>query len=115
MKFIHIFLLIGSMHQSGWAAISEFPKDVTAFLTARESCDHWRGEPGYDEERQADINWFVCQSCTGIDLKLAELKKKYRRSKSVMEKLGEFELQVESKNKAAAKQFCSNTRKPKME
>jgi hypothetical protein len=113
MKFTYILPLIGSLHLSGWAAPSEFPKDVAAFLSERESCDHWRGEPGYDDERQADINWSICQSCLGTDAKLAGLKKKYRSSKLVMEKLGEFEPQIESKDKAAAKRFCSGTRKPK--
>ncbi len=113
MKFTYISLLIGFVHLSGWAAPSEFPKDVAAFLAERESCDHWRGEPGYDDERQADINWSICQSCRGTDAKLAGLKKKYRGSKLVTEKLGEFESQIEPKDKAAAKRFCSGTRKPK--
>ncbi|MET3135816.1 hypothetical protein AAKU61_000154 [Undibacterium sp. GrIS 1.2] len=113
MKLIYIFLLVGLAHLSVWAVPPEFPKDVTVFLAERESCDHWRGEPGYDNERQADIDWYICQSCSGTDEKLAGLMKKYRRNKLVMGKLGELEAQVESKDKAAAKRFCSGTRKPK--
>ncbi len=113
MKFTVISLLIGSLHLSGWAAPSQFPKDVAAFLAERESCDHWRGEAGYDDERQADINWSICQSCTGTDAKLAILKKKYRASRVIVEKLDELEPQIEPQDKAAAKQFCSSTRKPK--
>ncbi|MFZ6647696.1 hypothetical protein ACO0LO_18380 [Undibacterium sp. TJN25] len=84
MKFTYIFLLIGSLHFSGWAAPSEFPKDLAVFLAERESCDHWRGEPGYDDERQADINWSVYRTCSGTDSKLADLKKKYRGKANIL-------------------------------
>ncbi|MDO8651015.1 MAG: hypothetical protein Q7R66_02360 [Undibacterium sp.] len=51
MKFAFIPLLIGFVQISGWAAPSVFPKDVSVFLAERESCDHFRGEDGYDKER----------------------------------------------------------------
>lgn len=113
MKIILLLLLIGSVHLSGWAAAPEFPKDVTAFLAEREFCDHWRGEEGYDGDRQADIDWSICQSCTGTDARLAHLKKKYRSSKLIMEKFNELEPQIEHRNKAEVKRFCRGTRKPK--
>ena len=91
---------------------SDLPKDVVKLLESRESCDHWRGEEGYDAERKADIAWAICASCTGTDEKLALLKKKYRDNKSVMDKLNELEPNVESKDKAEAKLSCSKTRKP---
>lgn len=88
------------------------PKDVSSFLELRESCDHWRGEYGYDEERQADINWSICQSCPGTDAKLAKLKRKYSEQAKILAKLNELEPEVEPKDKTAARLFCKKTRKP---
>ncbi len=106
-------LCIAGAYHLGWAVPSSFPKEIDNFLADRESCDHWRGEAGYDQERLADINWSVCQSCTGTDAKLKELKKKYRSHAKILEKLNEFEPQIEPKDRAAAKRFCQGTRKPK--
>lgn len=108
-----VALCIASVYQLGLAAPSGFPKEIDDFLAERESCDHWRGEAGYDQERQADINWSVCQSCTGTDAKLKALKTKYRSNEKILEKLNELESQIEPKDKAAAKRFCRATRKPK--
>src|SRR6266403_1776927 len=83
------------------------PTEVSAFLERRESCDHWRGERGYDEERQADIDWALCRACPGTDAQLARLKKKYAANKAVMQKLSEFEPNIEPKDKVAAQRFCS--------
>lgn len=94
------------------AAAKEFPIDVLAFLEERESCDHWRGEVGYDEERQADIDWSICQSCPGTDSKLAALKIKYRSNKVVMDKLDEIETNIEPIETAEVERFCKNTRRP---
>lgn len=88
------------------------PKDVSAYLKLRDSCDHWRGEYGFDAERQADINWSVCQSCPGTDAILAKLKHKYRGNKNVLSKLNKLEPEIEPKDKSTAWQFCKNTRKP---
>ena len=88
------------------------PKDVSSFLKLRESCDHWRGEYGYDEERQADINWSVCQSCPRTDAKLAKLKHKYRGNEKVLEKLNKLEPEIEPKDKSEARRLCKKTRKP---
>ncbi|WP_395402820.1 hypothetical protein ACHMW6_30940 [Pseudoduganella sp. UC29_106] len=71
------------------------PDDVSAFLAERESCDHWRGEDGYDADRRAEISWSVCQYCAGTDRKLASLKKKYRLSKQVMDRLTGLESHIE--------------------
>ncbi|GHT91120.1 hypothetical protein AGMMS49545_06330 [Betaproteobacteria bacterium] len=78
-----------------------------------ESCDHWRGESGYDKERQAEIDWATCQSCQGTDAELARLKKKYKADAQVMEALNELEVEIEPKDKVAAKRFCVSTKKPK--
>lgn len=88
------------------------PAEVAAFLERREACDHWRSELGYDEERQADIDWAICQTCPGTDAQLARLKKKYAMNRTVAERLSALEPNIETKDKAAARRFCSKTRKP---
>ncbi len=105
-------LLLGALHFGAWATPQALPKDVANFVEDRESCDHWRGEPGTDKERQADIDWSICDACVGTDSKLAALKQKYRANKVVMAKLAEFESVIEPKDKAAVKRFCQRTRKP---
>jgi hypothetical protein len=112
MRFAIASLLAVLLNIPAWATQPDFPEDVTTFLVDRESCDHWRGEDGYDAERKADIDWSICESCTGTDEKLLLLKKKYHDDKSVMAKLNELESQIEPKDKAKAKLFCSTTRKP---
>jgi len=94
------------------AGAANLPSEVEKFLELRASCDHWRGEEGYDKERQADIDWSICQSCPGTDADLAKLKKKYRSNAKVTAALGELAPEIEPKDKAAAKRFCKSTRKP---
>lgn len=112
MKSLFLILLVVLPYHTAGAASSALPKDVSTFLEQRESCDHWRGEYGYDEERQADINWAICQSCSGTDSKLASLKKKYRANARIMKKLNELDEKIEPKDKADTKRFCLGTRKP---
>jgi len=94
------------------AAPASFPRDVRDFLSMRESCDHWRGEGGYDDERKAEIAWATCESCQGTDAKLADLKRKYRTNARVIEKLSEFDPKIEPDDKAAAREFCRRTKRP---
>lgn len=112
LKHIPAAIFICLMGFGALAASEEFPIDVLAFLKERESCDHWRGEVGYDEERQAEIDWSICQSCPGADSKLAALKMKYRFNKVVVDKLDEIETNIEPINLAEAKIFCQNARRP---
>lgn len=94
------------------AAPAPFPRDVRDFVATRESCDHWRGEVGYDDERKAEIDWATCQACQGTDAKLAGLKRKYRNNARITEKLGEFDPKIELGNKAIAREFCRSTKRP---
>ena len=112
MKIFFATLLLASAQFAAAATSPTFPSDVSAFLDRRESCDHWRGEEGYDKERQADIDWSICQSCPGTDRELAGLKKKYQSNPKILKALAEFEVTIEPADKAAAKKFCSTTRKP---
>lgn len=110
--FLAVFA-IGLMPTFGLAAEQELPKEVSTFLEERESCDHWRGEEGYDKERRAEIDWSICQSCPGTDSKLALLKKKYRADKATMDKLAELEPRIEPNDKGATKRFCPSLKRPK--
>jgi len=113
MKVITVAVALLFM-QVGFAAETKaLPRDVSAFVERRESCDHWRGEFGYDAERQADIDWSLCRACTGTDAQLARLQKKYRENAVVMEKLSTFEAVIELQDKSEARRHCSKTRKPK--
>ena len=94
------------------AAPAPQPKDVQSFLDAREACDHYRGQRGFDAERQKDIDWSVCQSCPGTDAELARLKQKYKGNAHVTQTLSGFEPRVEPEDKAAQARFCQATRKP---
>lgn len=98
-----------------WSAPDPLPKEVQDFVTRRESCDHWRGEDGYDAERQKDIDWSLCQACTGTDAELTRLKRKYRGSVPVTQALAGFEPRIEPADKAARARFCQTTRKPDWE
>jgi hypothetical protein len=113
MKKLFIPLLLISCSASTALADSlTLPADVAKFVDRRKGCDHWRGEYGYDEERQADIDWALCQSCVGTDDELAQLKKQYADNNRVIEKLNGLEPVIEPQDKAAIVQFCKTTRKP---
>jgi hypothetical protein len=113
MKSGFVAALLVILAGLGQAAPTNFPKDVSDFLSRRESCDHWRSEAAYDDERAADIAWSSCQACQGTDAQLARLKKKYRTNAKIMEELDALDSRIEPDDKAAAKEFCRNTRKPK--
>ena len=100
MRFLCLFTLLFICAPA--LSADALPKDVSSFLQLRESCDHWRGEYGYDEERQADINWSICQACPGTDAKLAKLKRKYKSQENIIAKLNELESEIEPKDKSAA-------------
>ena len=89
-----------------------WPKDVAQYLERREMCDHWRGEPAYDDDRRAQIRWGMCQSCPGSDAGLARLKRKYSSDAQVMAKLDELEPDIEAGSDAERSAACKNVKKP---
>lgn len=91
------------------AAAERLPTEVSSFIDQREACDHWRGEYGYDEERQADIDYAVCQSCVGTDARLAKLKQKYLGKNEVLKRLEEFEPDIEPEDNSKTVEFCKMT------
>lgn len=89
-----------------FSVAAELPKDVSNFIEQREACDHWRGEYGYDEERQTDIDAAVCETCVGTDQRLAKLKQKYQGKKEIVNKLNEFESDIEPEDTSQTAAFC---------
>ena len=64
---------------------------VRPFIIRRQGCDHFRGEPGYDKERQKFLNEQIAKLCTGTDKKLARLRLKYAGHPATLKALAEFE------------------------
>lgn len=73
-----------------------FPDEVTDFMVARDGCDHFRGEEPYDEERRVFLEDNIRTLCTGSDVKLADLRKRYRKDAEVMSALHEYEDKIEA-------------------
>lgn len=113
IKAFLVVLAVGLIPMSSRAADVEPPKEVSSFLEKRESCDHWRGEEGYDKQRRAEIDWSICQSCPGTDSKLVVLKEKYRADKAIMEKLAKLEPKIEPDDKGTTQRFCRSLEQPK--
>jgi hypothetical protein len=78
-------------------AVTTFPSDVQQFISRRENCDHFRGEEPYDEERRQFLEKSMNELCRGSDKQLARLKEKYRANRLLMDKLNEYEKNIEAK------------------
>lgn len=104
MRAVCFFVLLTAIGAA--VAAESLPRDVSSFIAQREACDHWRGEYGYDEERQADIDAAVCETCTGTDERLAKLKQKYQGKKEILSKLNEFESDIEPEDTSQTAAFC---------
>lgn len=76
-------------------APSAIPADVLAFKARRDSCDHFRGEEPYDDERARFLAGKLEESCKGTDKALAELRQRYATRADVLEALREYEDIVE--------------------
>lgn len=73
------------------------PDEVTQFIEKRDLCDHFRGEYPYDDERRKFLYRNMVELCTGTDIKLANLKKKYHSNSDVMKLLSIYEDSIEPK------------------
>ena len=71
------------------------PADVLAFKIQRDSCDHFRGEDGYNAERREFLARALARSCTGTDQALALLRKRYSAIAAVMTALKDYEDRIE--------------------
>jgi hypothetical protein len=80
------------------AAQAGLPKDVEKFIAKREACDHFRGEiptPG-EKRRVKEVNREIRRLCDGTDRTLAQLKRKHAMDAAVMQRLSEFDSQIEA-------------------
>ena len=73
------------------------PQDVQKFIDRREGCDHMRGEiPDKSErKRMREVSREIAKLCKGTDRELAQLKKKYKANLAVMDRLNEFDSDIE--------------------
>ena len=77
------------------AEIKPFPRQVTDFMVARDSCDHFRGEEGYDADRRAYLEQNIRALCTGTDERLAALRKRYADDTDVISALAGYGDRIE--------------------
>lgn len=75
-----------------------YPEDVRNFIEVRDGCDHFRGEPPYDEERRQFLLKNIEELCTGTDQTLSKLKNKYKENQKISIKLSEYEENIEIGN-----------------
>jgi hypothetical protein len=63
----------------------------------RGACDHFRGEPLdlASEQRSKEIADGIQRFCTGTDLRLTELKRRYANNALVRKTLDEYEEAIE--------------------
>lgn len=73
------------------AGANGVPAEVQAFIERREGCEHWAGEPDYDEARRKQIEDAVKELCPGIDTELANLRKRFAKDPAVTAALADFE------------------------
>ena len=71
------------------------PPDVLAFKIQRVSCDHFRGEDGYNAERREFLARALARSCTGTDQALAQLRQRYSANAAVLTALKDYEDRIE--------------------
>lgn len=79
------------------AAELPLPSDVNKFIEKREGCDHIRGEipEPSQKQRMREVNRENGKLCKGTDKALAQLKKKYAKNPQVLQRLDEFEPDIE--------------------
>ncbi len=79
------------------ASAAPFPREVTEFMVARDSCDHFRGEEPYDAARRAYIVENIAELCRGTESPLALLRQRYASDPSVTAALRSYEDQIEKR------------------
>ena len=74
------------------AGANGIPAEVQTFIERREGCEHWAGEPDWDNaERKKQIEDAVKDLCPGIDTQLAALRKTYASDPQVIAALHDFD------------------------
>ena len=79
------------------AAEPKLPADVAKYVEQRDGCEHFRGEipDPPDEKRMREVEREIRKLCTGTDKKLAQLKRKYAKNQIVLNRLNEYEENIE--------------------
>jgi hypothetical protein len=75
---------------------ADFPPEVVSFIGDREACEHFLGEPYEGEspemkERREFISESLDIYCAGTDKRLAALRKRYKTSPVIIERLKKYE------------------------
>ncbi len=84
--------------------IPNLPDDVKAFVNQRDGCDYFRSEPWPEgnypgaKERRSFISNNLKELCTGTDMRLRTLRKKYRHNQVLNELLNGYEEKIELSN-----------------
>ena len=78
------------------AQSTAFPQEVTSFMVDRDSCDHFRGEEPYDNERRVYLAESIAELCTGSDARLALLRRRYAGNPSVIAALRGYDDRIEA-------------------
>lgn len=78
--------------------------EARPFIIKRQGCDHFRGEPPYDEERRKFLIQQMEELCTGTDAELQRLKTKYFDQPETITALSDFEDCVEFDTVCAKKE-----------
>ncbi len=93
---IRILLILPAVSVTAFASTAQgYPEDVSKFIETRDGCDHFRGEYPYNEDRRKFLEDNINELCIGSDKKLSDLKIKYKGSPNVLEKLSDYEVQIE--------------------
>lgn len=87
----------------GGVSASDYPPEVAAYIERRELCEHFRDEP-WPEGRSAEElerRDFIARQferyCRGSDRALRELKAKYAADRGVIERLNQYEADIEAR------------------
>lgn len=92
---IFVTLIISATNLVAEEVFSAYPDDVEKFIERRDSCDHFRGEPPYDEARRESLIKHMNELCNGTDAKLANLKNKYKTNKQIIKALSSYVEKIE--------------------
>jgi hypothetical protein len=64
------------------------PRDVANFIYAAESCQHWAGESGYDDERMKKIQSVLNSAeCIQLDQNKQRLQSRYKNRPQIIKVL----------------------------
>ena len=75
---------------------ADMPDDVKIFIARRDKCDHYRGEPVDDPERQAAITKLWAETCRGTDAERIRLLRRYARNTIVQKRLKTYDPNIEA-------------------